>query len=371
MKILWFNWRDIKNPEAGGAEVFTHEVAKRLVEKGHEVTLFTAKFKGAKNEEEIDGVHVVRAGNKYTVYRKAKEYWKRKFSREGYDIVIDEINTRPFMAPKFVKDTKIVALIHQLAREFWFYETPFPLSYVGYYILEPYWLKHYVNIPTITVSESTKRDLESLGFRKVYVVPEGLNVKPLNEVPKKVDFPLIVFLGRLKRAKRPDHAIEAFKLVKKEIPDAELWIIGDGYLRKKLEKMVFDGIKLLGRVSHEEKIEILKKAWVLVHPGLREGWGLNVIEANAFGTPVVAYDVPGLRDSVRHMETGILIKNGSKEELARGIIMLVKDHNLRQKLSKASLEYAKRFSWNKTARVWSLLINKILYKGDSYGKEPL
>ena len=360
MKILWYNWRDIKNPEAGGAEVFTHEVAKRLVKRGHEVTLFTAKFKEAKDEEEIDGVHIIRAGNKCTIYRKAKEYWKKKFSREGYDVVIDEINTRPFMTSKFVKDTKIVALIHQLAREFWFYETPFPLSHVGYYILEPYWLKHYVNIPTITVSESTKRDLESLGFRKVYVVPEGLNVKPLNEVPKKADFPLIVFLGRLKRAKRPDHAIEAFKIVKKEVPDAELWIIGDGYLRKKLERMAFDGIKLLGRVSHDEKIEILKKAWVLVHPSVREGWGLNVIEANACGTPVVAYDVPGLRDSVRHMETGMLVENGNIEALSKKLLLMLYNRELREKLSKNALNWAKQFRWDNTSDIFEKLLKNFL-----------
>ena len=362
MRILWLNWRDIKNPEAGGAEVFTHEVAKRLVKRGHEVTLFTAKFKGAKNEEEIDGIHVVRAGNKYTVYRKAKEYWRKKFSKEGYDVVIDEINTRPFMTPKFVKDTKIVALIHQLAREFWFYEMPFPISYLGYHFLEPYWLKSYVNVPTITVSESTKKDLERLGFKEIYEVDEGLSVEPLKEVPEKVEFPLIVFLGRLKRAKRPEHAIEAFKIVKKKIPKAELWIVGDGYLRQKLEKMTSEGVKFLGKVLHEEKMEILKKAWLLVHPGVREGFGLNVIEANAYGTPVVAYDIPGLRDSVKYGYNGILVEDGNVKALAEAIIDLIKDDKRRGEMARNSLEWAKRFSWDKSAKGFERVIRHVLEK---------
>ena len=113
--------------------------------------------------------------------------------------------------------------------------------------------------------------------------------------------------------------------------------------------MIFDRIRLLGRVSHERKIEILKRAWVLVHPAVREGWGLNVIEANALGTPVVAYNVPGLRDSVRHMETGILVEDGDIEKMAKAIITLVEDNELRERLSKNAIEWAKRFSWDKTA----------------------
>jgi hypothetical protein len=78
-----------------------------------------------------------RAGGRYSVYWKAKEYYKKYFSKEGHDVVINEINTRSFFMPKFVNNgEKIVALIHQLAREYWFYETPFPLSYIGYHFLE-------------------------------------------------------------------------------------------------------------------------------------------------------------------------------------------------------------------------------------------
>jgi len=185
MNILWFNWRDIKNPEAGGAEIYTHEIAKRLAEKGYSITLFTAKFRGCKKEETIDGVRVIRDGGKYTVYQKAKEFYRKDGSK--FDIVVDEINTRPFLTPKFVDNDKIVALIHQLAREFWFYETPLPINLIGYYILEKRWLKNYVNIPTITVSNSTKEDLENLGFKKIFIVHNGLNVKPVDKIPEKAE----------------------------------------------------------------------------------------------------------------------------------------------------------------------------------------
>jgi glycosyltransferase involved in cell wall biosynthesis len=331
----------------GGAEVFTYENAKRWVKAGHEVTLFTSEFPDCKREEVVDGVRIVRAGGKYSVFWKAKKYYKKYFSKEGYDVVVDEINTRPFLTPRYVNNgERIVALIHQLAREYWLYETPFPISYIGYYLLENRWLKNYVDVFTVTVSESTKQDLVDLGFKKVLIVPEGVNVKPMDVVPEKEKIPIVAYVGRLKRAKRPDHAVKAFKIIKEKIPEAELWIIGDGYFRKDLESISFDGIKFFDSLPNRWRRELLKRAWVLVNPSVREGFGLNVIEANAFGTPCVAYDVPGLRDSVKNGETGLLVKSGDIKALADEIVRILSDEKLRKRLSQRALNYAKQFNWD-------------------------
>ncbi|MEM0172221.1 MAG: glycosyltransferase family 4 protein [Thermoproteota archaeon] len=343
----------------GGAEVFTREVAKRFVSAGHEVTLFTSEFPGCKKEEVVDDVRIVRSGGKYSVYWKAKAYYKKIFSKEGYDVVIDEINTKPFLTPKFIgKGEKIIALIHQLAREYWFYEMPFPVSYFGYHFLENRWLRNYVNVPTVTVSESTRQDLLDLGFKRVYIVPEGLNFVPLSGVPEKEDHPVIVYAGRLKRAKRPDHAVKAFKIVKQKIPEAELWIIGDGYLRKDLEKISDNGVKLLHNLSNDDRRKLIKKAWVLVNPSVREGFGLNVIEANALGVPCVAYDVGGLRDSIRNGETGLLVKPGDVQALAEGLLKVLTDEDLRGKLSESALEHSRNFSWDRTAEEFMKVIEE-------------
>jgi glycosyltransferase involved in cell wall biosynthesis len=307
LKILVFNWRCWINPEMGGAEVFTREVLKRWAAAGHEVTLFAASFKNGKTYEATDGVNIIRSGGKYSVYRKAKAHYNGHFSKEQYDIVVDEINTEPFMTPKFVKKgEKIIALIHQLAREYWFYETPFPIDYLGYYFLEKRWLKNYRMIPTATVSESSRKDLVDLGFKRVSVVGEGLNFKALEKVGTKENHPLIIFAGRLTKAKRPDHAIKAYKIIKDKIPDAELFIIGNGYFKQKLKEIAVEGVKFLDAVSDNERRKLIKKAWVLVNPSVREGFGLNVLEANALGVPCVAYDVAGLRDAVVNHETGLL-----------------------------------------------------------------
>jgi glycosyltransferase involved in cell wall biosynthesis len=360
LKILWFNWRCWLNPEMGGAEVFTYENANRWVKAGHEVTLFTSEFQNCRREEVVDGVKVVRAGGKYSVYWKAKKYYRKYFSKEGYDVVIDEINTRPFLTPKFVNNgKKIIALIHQLAREYWFYETPFPINYIGYYFLEKRWLRNYVDVPTVTVSESTRQDLLDLGFKEVFVVPEGLNFKPLDEVPEKESYPVVAYVGRLKRAKRPDHAIKAFRIVKKRIPEAELWIIGDGYFRKDLEKIAADRVKFFGSLSDGKRRELVKRAWVLVNPSVREGFGLNVVEANALGTPCIAYDVAGLRDSVKNDETGLLAEARNVEDIADKMVMILKDEELRERLSGDALDYSRRFSWDESAEVFLKVIQRV------------
>jgi glycosyltransferase involved in cell wall biosynthesis len=345
----------------GGAEVFTHEVAKRWVQAGHEVTLFTSEFPNCKQEEVLDGVRVVRRGGKYSVYWRAKRCYEKLFSREGYDVVIDEINTRPFFAPKFVdKGEKVVGLIHQLAREYWFYETRFPMSYLGYYFLEDRWLKNYVDVPIVTVSESTRKDLLSLGFKRVFVVPEGLNFKPLNKMPRKEEHPVVAYVGRLKRAKRPDHAVKAFEIVREKVPEAELWILGDGPSKKDLQAMAGEGIKFFGGLSDAERHERVGRSWVLVNPSIREGWGLNVVEANALGVPCVAYDVPGLRDSVKNGESGLLAEAGNVEDLAEKVVMVLISYSMRARLGKNALGFSKGFSWDNAAEGFMKVVKETI-----------
>ena len=361
MRILVFNWRCWLNPDMGGAEVFTYENAKRWVKAGHEVTLFTSQFPNCKCEEVVDGIRVVRDGGKYSVYWRGKKHFRRQFSKEGYDVVVDEINTRPFLTPKFVSGgQKIVALIHQLAREYWFYETPFPISHMGYYFLEERWLRNYVDVPTVAVSQSTQNDLRAVGLKEVNLVHGGLNFSPLDEVPEKESHPVVVYVGRLNRAKRPGHALKAFSSIKDKIPKTELWVIGDGYLKRDLEKIASDDVKFFGGLSDVDRRELVRRAWVLINPSVREGFGLNVIEANALGVPCVAYNVPGLRDSVRDGETGLLVEPGDMKGLAEGIGEVLEDERLRWRLSENALRYSRNFSWDRTAEQFMEILEAVL-----------
>lgn len=315
LRILAYNWRDIAHPNAGGAEVYLHAVAREWVALGHTVTIFSAAVEGASGDDMVDGVRVVRRGGRLSVYREAKRYWRR-VGQEQYDTVIDCVNTKPFLCPRFV-ERPVLAIIHQMAREVWAYETRWPISWLGRYVLEPYWLQSYRATPVVTVSESSKRSLVEAGLRDVTVVPEGWYPPKLGRSVPKEAVPTLVFVGRLSANKRPDHAISAFSLFRERHPDAQLWVIGSGPEEVSLRRRQVGGVTFLGRLPEEEKLERLARAHALVVTSVREGWGLVVTEAASVGTPTVAYDVAGLRDSVPI--SGGMLCDQSPKSMARAL----------------------------------------------------
>ena len=358
MRILWYNWRDIKHPEAGGAEVLTHEVMLRLAKMGNDMTLFCPSFPNGLNSEEIDGVKIIRSGGKYTVYNKAKKFYEK--NKNDYDIIIDEINARAFLSPDMVKGTPILPLFLQLIHEEWFYETPFPLNYLCYYYLERKWLSPYKDFTTVTISDSSRQDLEKYGYKKVLVIPMGISIKPLEKIEEKTAEPTIVFVGRFKKHKLPDHALRAFMIIKQKLPSAKMLFIGDGTMRKRLEKMKVKDVVFYGHVDNQVKYDLLRKAHVVLMPSVREGWGLVVTESNAMGTPVIAYNAPGLRDSIIDGKTGILLKENTPESLATAAITLLTDKDLLKKYSNEALAYSKQFSWDNTAKVFDKIIKDVI-----------
>lgn len=356
MKILILSWRDIRNPFAGGAEVFTHENAKRWVSLGNEVTWFSSSVADRPREEVIDGVRIIRRGSEKTVhfhvFRKYRTLIKNKF-----DIVIDQINTIPFLTPLYVKETKI-ALIFQLARRVWFYESFFPLSLVGY-LAEYIYLKVYRNTPVFTISESTRQDLINLGFKApISIVPIGIYYQPLDQIPEKETDPTLIYVGRLRKSKRIHHIIKALDIVKRKIPNIRLWIIGAGgktsYI-KKLHKLMEkynlkNNIKFCGFMNEPAKLDLIKHSHAIIVTSAKEGWGLVVTEANALGTPAITYNVSGLKDSVRDKHTGILTKENNSQALSVAILNLLENENLYHRLAINALEWSKKFSWQNSAQ---------------------
>jgi glycosyltransferase involved in cell wall biosynthesis len=309
--------------------------------------------------ENVEGIYTIREGGKYTVYNKAKTYYKR--NKNYYDLVIDEINVKPFLTPKFVRGEKpILALIHQVSPEQFLYELPFPLSYIGRYYLEKKWLSYYKEMTVVTVSNSSKEELKARGFKNIFIITEGLEAVPLSVVPQKESTPTIIFIGRLKRHKLPDHAINAFNIIKNELPHAKMWVIGDGYMRTQLEKLSIKDVKFYGYVSSEMKYDLLRRAHLVLMPAVREGWGLVVTEANAMGTPVVGYNVPGLRDSIKDGETGILTKENSPDCLASSAISLLKSPPLLKNFSYNALQFSKQFNWNNTYNMFDKILTQML-----------
>ena len=362
MKILILNWRDIKNPRAGGAEVLTHELAKGWVVAGHEVTFFSSFFKGAKKRETVDGVDVIRAGNAISVYWQAYVYYKKEFKGK-FDLIIDEINTVPFFSNSYAKE-KVVCHINQLAREVWFYESVFPVSLFGYFI-EPFFLNKYRNNDVITISKSTKDDLINIGFRedKIKIIPMGIGFKPLDNLPEKEESPTLIYVGRLKKSKRVHHIIEAYKLAKVKQPQLKLWIVGNGdkSYKEYLYKLTKNerGIKFFHNLNNKDKLRLMSLAHLIVVTSVREGWGLIVTEANAMGTSALTYNVPGLRDSNKHEFTGLVCTENNPLILSSEIIRFFNDQKLKCRLSEQALEDSKQYSWQRTVQESLAIINNI------------
>ena len=366
MKILVLNWQDIKNPLGGGAEVHLHEIFKRLVDRGHSVTLFCSSFSGAAPEETIDGIRVIRRGSRNLFNFIVPLMYQSRLRRERFDVVVDDINKIPFYTPLFVKGPLLGMVLHLFDRSI-FREAILPAAlYV--YGSERLALSVYKDTPIAVISESTRQELMEHGFPEQNLTNVKIAVnhelyKAL-EIPKS-PVPHVGYLGRIKKYKSVDHLVRAFGIVKKVIPEAKLTVVGDGDALPMLEGLarelgVGESVQFTGFVSPEEKVRLINQMHVVVNTSAKEGWGLTVTEANACGVPVVASDVPGLRDSVIDGKTGLLYEYGNIEQLAEKILLVLRDEHLRSRLAAEAVTYSKTFSWDDCAERMMGMIEKVV-----------
>jgi len=365
-KILVINWQDIRNPLGGGAEVHFHEIFKRIVQQGHRITLLCCGYEGLTRDEIIDGIHVIRRGSRNFFNYMVPLLYKKYSRKAKFDVVIDDINKIPFYTPLYVKEP-LIGIIHHLFGSSIIIESSIPVAlYVT--LAEKLIPKIYRNIPMAVVSNSTKQELIEKGFpeQNIDLVQNAVDRSEYSYFPsKKAPFPLVGYLGRIKKYKSVNHLILAFSEVVQQIPEARLLIIGDGDYLPELKRLV-SKLKLepvvtfAGATHHDKKIEYLNQMWLSINPSPKEGWGLTVIEANCCGVPVIAADSPGLRDSVVAGKTGLLYPYGDYHRLAELIIELIQQENLRNSLSKQCISWAHQFNWENSATNMLNLIEKAL-----------
>ena len=349
-RVLLLNWRDIRNPEAGGAEVHLHEVAKRLARDGFPCVQYSHAFPGCATEENVDGVTVRRAGGKllfnYTVW-----FNLRRWCREHkIDVVLDDSNKIAFLAPWLCR-LPVVAQIHHLFGGILFRETAWPMAlYVLFF--EKLMPMAYRRTQVLTGSESSRRELLDKGFTRVDIAPEGVDLsiyRPLR-APGEKSGHRVLYVGRIKKYKGLDVILRAAARLKPSLPDLELQIAGSGDDVPRLQSLARE-LKMeswthfLGFVSEARKVELYSEAAVVVNSSLKEGWGLTSIEANACGTPVVATDVPGLCDSVGDGETGYLVPFGDDEAFAGALSRILTDPSVAETMREPALAWARRHTW--------------------------
>ena len=364
MKILILSWRCIKNPAAGGSEIYFHELAKRWVKLGNEVVWFSPEFKGCKKEEFCDGVKIIRRGGRFTVYLRAFWSYITELDRD-FDAIIDVENGIPFFSPIYIKKDSVFLHMHHVHKDVWFEQERFPLSWIGYFLemkLMP-WI--YKKNKVITISNSSARDIltEQITNKKPRIVNPGVNFCKYKKFGKN-KIPAVLFMNRIKKYKGVKILLDAARVMSAENKNIEFWICGSGddlpEMKEYSHSNALKNVHFFGRVSEDKKVELMQRAWVFVNPSFKEGWGIVNVEANYFGTPVIGSNVSGIRDSVIDRKTGLLFKYGDSKDLAKKINLLIKDNKLRARMSSEALKWARKFDWDAKANEYINILSRRL-----------
>jgi glycosyltransferase involved in cell wall biosynthesis len=363
LKILVANWQDRLNPQAGGAEIHLHETFGRLAQRGHQIHLLVSGWDDAPKRAELDGMDVHRVGGRYTFSLHAARYYKQHLRNLGCDLFVEDLNKVPLFAPFWARE-RMALIVHHLFGTTAFQEASIPLA-TATWILEQPLPQVYRRIPTVAVSRSTANDLTKRGFspQNIEIIPNGVDLSFYSQDLKftKSQTPLVLYLGRLKKYKRVDLVIRGF--AEAAIPNARLVIAGQGDARPALEQLADEldlgaSVVFAGFVTDEQKRDLFRQAWMHVLTSSKEGWGITNIEAAACGTPTIASDAPGLRDSVEHGITGFLVPHGDIGAIATRMREIINNDELRARLNAQAIAFAQPFAWDKSAdRMESFLRN--------------
>jgi glycosyltransferase involved in cell wall biosynthesis len=355
LRLVVVNWQDRENPQAGGAETHLHEIFGRLAARGHEVTLFCGGWPGCPPRAELDGMMVYRVGTRHTFPFVARRRFEAMFGPRAHDLLIEDLNKIPLSTPRW-DGPPVVGLVHHLFGVTAFRELVPPLA-AAVWLAERPLPSVYKNVFFQAVSESTADDLVARGISRdrVQVIYQGVDTVGYTPcVAERTAEPRFAYLGRLKRYKGVHLVIRAFARLRDRYPTATLDIAGAGNYRPALERLtrsldLGDRVQFLGRVSEEEKLALLRRSWALTFASPKEGWGITNLEAAACGTPVVASNSPGIRESVVDGKTGFLVPHGDVQAMADGLGRFAADPELVRTMGIAGRRFAESYTWDRAA----------------------
>jgi glycosyltransferase involved in cell wall biosynthesis len=357
LRVLAVNFRDPGHPEAGGAELHLEHILLEAVRRGFDVTWLAAGFPGGAPETRHRGIRIVRRGDWWSFGAAVPGALRRELATPPPDLVIEDVNKIPCFTPWWTR-ARVAVIVPHLFGATAFREASFPIA-LAVVALEGLIPLAYRRSRFLAISESTRDDLARRGIPRgrVAVVHCGLDHEHYRPEPHaaKSARPTVLYIGRVRRYKGVDWVMRAMPGVLARVPEARLVVVGDGPFLPELKREagrrgLEHAVEFAGFLPLAEKVRRLREAWVLVQPSPKEGWGLTVVEAGACGTAVVAADSPGLRDSVRKDETGLLVPWGDDAGLSDALARVLEDRTLRERLAAAGLEWAARFTWPDCAR---------------------
>jgi glycosyltransferase involved in cell wall biosynthesis len=356
MNILMVNWQDLENPQAGGAEIHLFEIFKRLAAAEHRVRLVCSGWKGAPPHARIDGIDVHRVGRRNSFALLGRGAVRRAIRKERPDVLLEDINKLPLFLSGMT-DLPFCALVPHLFGETAFQEAPWPMA-TAVWMAERPLPGGYRRAAFHAISESTRDDLVTRGvaaerIRVIHPGVDSVRFSPSPAEPRSRE-PRFLYVGRLKRYKGIGLSVRALAVARRTRPDLRLDIAGTGDYRGELERLATElgqetAVTFHGFVSEAQKLTLLRGTWANLLPSPKEGWGITVVEAAACGTPSIASDSPGLRDSVRHTETGYLVPHGDVNALAARMLEFAGDPALVARMGGGARRFAERLTWERTA----------------------
>ncbi|MFD7661597.1 glycosyltransferase family 4 protein [Streptomyces sp. NPDC059788] len=352
-RIVFLARRDLGNPAAGGSELLVDRIAEGLTAYGHEVTLLCG---GPAADR---GYRVLSAGGDAGHYLRVRRQFSRRIG--ACDLLVEVCNGMPYLSPLWHSGPTL-CLVNHVHTDLWGMRYPAPAARLGRRL--EHWAlagTHRGNL-MVAVSGSTAAALRGLGVERerIRLVHNGVE-EPGPLLPESPE-PLFLAMGRLVEYKRVDLLLRLWERVR-PVTGGRLVIVGDGPERARLAALAGPDVHFTGRISEQDKHELLCRAWLLLHPSLVEGWGLVVMEAAARHTPAVGFDIPGLRDSVDNGVTGLLARGESS--FAAHWCTLALSHPRRLALGAAAARRAARFRWSATVRSFRAVA------GESYAEAHL
>ena len=374
MRILLANWNDRENPQAGGAEIHLHQLFGRIASSGHDVHLIASGWPGCAPRAVVDGIQVRRVGGRHSFALRGRGAVRQALRETMFDIVVEDINKVPLFLPLITR-LPVVAIVPHLFGTAAFAEASAPMAAVVWAAELPI-PRVYRRAAFHAISESTRDDLVRRGVPpdRVVVIHPGVDstwYRPDPATPR-AERPTFLYLGRLKRYKGVELALRALAQarVQHDDPPLTLEICGQGDDRPRLERLAAElglgpAVRFLGFVSEEEKRRLLRRAWAVVFPSPKEGWGITNVEAAACGTPAIASDSDGLRESVRHGVTGFLVPHGDVAALSGRLLALASDPALVERLGRGARGFAEGLSWDAAARATLVHLERTIKESES------
>ena len=389
MKILMLTW-EYPPRIVGGVARVVHDLSKRLIKDGHEVTVVTYKDGDTPYYENDKGVEVHRVDN-YMIHPNNLIEWVMQLNfnliAKASEIInkkgkFDVIHAHDWLVASAAKtlknsfDIPIVSTIHatEAGRNSGIHDE------TQRYINDTEWLLTYESTEVIVNSNYMKNQVQGLfglPFDKINVIPNGINLTKFNGVDRDYNFrrqfamdneKIILYVGRLFYEKGVQHLISAMPKILSHYHDAKLIIAGKGDMMEELKAQALNmglnnKVYFTGHLNETQLQKMYKCADVAVFPSTYEPFGIVALESMLAGVPTVVSDIGGLNEIVEHRVNGMKSYAGNSNSIADSVLNLLFDAGLAANISKkAKTKVKDEFNWNKIAQDTHYIYEKAICK---------